>query len=65
MFRKETFFRQDTRFMYVEMIERIIQAKIKEVTVSEGIEKVEFIEGRPDMHPLLARLVQVPTRTSA
>ena len=65
LFRKETFFRQDTRFMYVEMIERIIQAKIKEVTVSEGIEKVEFIEGRPDMHPLLARLVQVPTRTSA
>jgi hypothetical protein len=51
--------------MYVEMIERIIQAKIKEVTVSEGIEKVEFIEGRPEMHPLLARLVQVPTRTSA
>ena len=65
LFRKETFFRQDTRFMYVEMMERIIQAKIKEVTVSEGIEKVEFIEGRPDMHPLLARLVQVPTRTSA
>ena len=65
LFRKETFFRQDTRFMYVEMMERIIQAKIKEVTVSEGIEKVEFIEARPEMHPLLARLVQVPTRTSA
>lgn len=65
LFRKETFFRQDTRFMYAEMLERIIQDKIKTVTASEGIEKVEFIEARPDVHPLLARLVQVPTRTSA
>jgi hypothetical protein len=65
LFRKETFFRQDTRHMYVEMVERIIQAKIKEVTAAEGIEKVEFIEARPDVHPLLARLIQAPTRTSA
>jgi hypothetical protein len=65
LFRKETFFRQDTRFMYAEMLERIIQDKIKTVTASEGIEKVGFIEARPDVHPLLARLVQVPTRTSA
>lgn len=64
LLRKETFFRQDTRLMYVEMVERIIKAKINEVTASEGIEKVEFIEARPDMHPLLARMVQVPTRTS-
>ncbi len=64
LFRKETFFRKDTRFMYVEMLERIIQDKIKEVTAAEGIDKVEFIEARPDVHPLLARLVQVPTRTS-
>ena len=64
LLRKETFFRQDTRLMYVEMVERIIKAKINEVTASEGIEKVEFIEARPDMHPLLARMVQVPTRMS-
>ena len=65
LFRKETFFRQDTRYMYVEMVERIIQDKIKQVTAAEGIDKVEFIEARPDVHPLLARLVQAPTRTSA
>lgn len=64
LLRKETFFRQDTRFMYAEMVERIIQAKIKEVTASEGIEKVEFVEARPDIHPLLARLVTAPTRAS-
>lgn len=64
LLRKETFFRQDTRFMYAEMVERIIQAKIKEVTASEGIEKVEFVEARPDIHPLLARLVMAPTRAS-
>jgi hypothetical protein len=65
LFRRETFFRQDTRHMYVEIVERIIQAKIKEVTAAEGIEKVEFIEACPDVHPLLARLIQAPTRTSA
>ena len=65
LFRKETFFRQDTRYMYVEMVERIIQDKIKQVTAAEGIDKVEFIEARPDVHPLLARMVQAPTRTSA
>lgn len=64
LLRKETFFRQDTRFMYAEMVERIIQAKIKEITASEGIEKVEFVEARPDIHPLLARLVMAPTRAS-
>ncbi|MFO1486417.1 MAG: hypothetical protein U1F71_23845 [Verrucomicrobiaceae bacterium] len=63
--RKETFFRQDTRLMYAEMLERIIQTKIKEVTAAEGIDKIEFMEARPDIHPLLARMVQAPTRTSA
>jgi DNA polymerase/3'-5' exonuclease PolX len=42
-----------------------IKDKIKEITASEGIEKVEFIEARPDLHPLLARMVQAPIRTSA
>jgi hypothetical protein len=65
LFRKETFFRQDTRVMYVETMERIIQQKINEVTAAEGIEKVEFLEARPDIHPLLARLVQMPSRTGA
>jgi len=65
IFRKETFFRHDTRLMYAEMMERVIQDKIKEITASEGIEKVEFIESRPDLHPLLARMVQAPIRTSA
>ena len=65
LFRKETFFRKDTRFMYVEMMERVIQDKIKEITASEGIEKVEFIEARPDIHPLLSRMVQSTIRTSA
>ena len=63
LFRKETFFRQDTRFMYAEMLERIIQEKIKEVTASEGVDKVEFVEAMPASHPLLSRLVPAPART--
>ena len=47
--RKETFFRNDTRVMYADTIERVIQAKIKEVTAAEGIDKVEFMEARPDI----------------
>tara|TARA_R110002049_G_scaffold150535_3_gene313649 strand:+ start:324 stop:1031 length:708 start_codon:yes stop_codon:yes gene_type:complete len=65
LFRKETFFRQDTRFMYAEMLERLIQDKIREVTGENGIEKIEFIEAKADMHPILSRLVQVPNRAGA
>ncbi len=65
LFRKETFFRQDTRFMYAEMLERVIQEKIREVTAAEGIERVEFMEAKPDVHPWFTRLVQAPARTSA
>jgi hypothetical protein len=65
LFRKATFFRQDTRFMYAEMLERVIQEKIREVTAAEGIERVEFMESKPDVHPWFTRLVQAPARTSA
>ncbi len=65
LFRKETFFRQDTRFMYAEMLERLIQDKIREVTGEDGIEKIEFIEAKADVHPILSRLVQVPSRAGA
>lgn len=65
LFRKETFFRQDTRFMYAEMLERLIQDKIREVTGENGIEKIEFIEAKADMHPILSRLVKVPSRAGA
>lgn len=64
LLRRETFFRQDTRFMYAEMLERVIQDKIREVTAAEGIERVDFMEARPDIHPALSRLVQAPSRTS-
>lgn len=65
LLRKETFFRQDTRFMYAEMMERVIQARIREVTAAGGIDRVDFIEARPDVHPLLARMVQAPVRGGA
>jgi hypothetical protein len=65
LLRRETFFRQDTRFMYAEMIERVIQDKIREVTAAEGIERVDFMEAKPDIPPPLSRLVQAPSRTSS
>lgn len=65
LLRRETFFRQDTRFMYAEMIERVIQDKIREITAAEGIERVDFMEARPDIPPALSRLVQAPSRTSS
>lgn len=51
--------------MYAEMLERVIQEKIREVTAAEGIERVEFMESKPDVHPWFTRLVQAPGRTSA
>lgn len=65
LLRRETFFRQDTRFMYAEMLERVIQDKIREVTAAEGIERVDFMEAKPNIPSALSRLVQAPSRSSS
>jgi hypothetical protein len=62
-FRGDSFFRQDTRMMWAELMDRLLQQKMKEVTAAQGIEHVDFIESHPDAHPMLARMMRLPVPT--
>ncbi len=46
-FRPETYFRSDTRTMYVETIKLVVQRRIEEVTGQEGIQMVEIDSLQP------------------
>jgi hypothetical protein len=59
-FRGDSYHRRDTREMWGEMMDRILQEKIKQATAAQGIEHVQFIEAQPDAHPMLARLMRLP-----
>lgn len=43
-FRKETYYREDTRLMYHDMVNEIVKAKVEEVTGAKGIKLVQFNE---------------------
>jgi hypothetical protein len=46
-FRKETFFRQDTRLMYCHTVNEVVKAKVEETTGAKGIKLVRFNEHSP------------------
>ncbi len=46
-FRPETYYRIDTRTMYIETVKRIVERKIDEVTGSQGIQMVEIDSLKP------------------
>jgi hypothetical protein len=46
-FRKETYYREDTRLMYHDTVNEIVKAKVEEVTGAKGIKLVRFNEYDP------------------
>jgi hypothetical protein len=46
-FRKETYYRQDTRLMYCDTITAVVKAKVEEVTGAKGIKLIRFNEYSP------------------
>jgi len=46
-FRKETYYREDTRLVYLEIIPRIIQEVIDEITAAKGVKKIRDYERSP------------------
>ncbi len=46
-FRKETYYREDTRIMYREIVDAVVKAKVEEVTGAKGIKLVRFNEFSP------------------
>ena len=46
-FRKETYYREDTRIMYRETVDAVVKAKVEEVTGAKGIKLIRFNEYNP------------------
>jgi hypothetical protein len=46
-FRKETYYRHDTRLMYLDTVNTVVKAKVEDVTGAKGIKLVRFMEHSP------------------
>jgi hypothetical protein len=51
-FRKETYYRQDTRLMYRDTVNDVVKAKVEEVTGAKGVKLIKF----NDYSPILGEL---------
>ena len=61
LFRKETYYRHDTRIMYWETINDVVKEKGEEITGAKGIKLVQFNEHSPIMRELYKpTTVQLP-----
>jgi hypothetical protein len=58
-FRKETYYRHDTRLMYCDTVNAVVKAKVEEVTGAKGIKLIRFNE----YSPILAELYKPTTVT--
>ena len=46
-FRKETYYRQDTRLMYCDTVNAVVKAKVEETTGAKGIKLIRYMENCP------------------
>lgn len=51
-FRKETYYREDTRLMYCDLVDQVVKDRVEEVTGAEGVNLVRF----NDYNPVLGEL---------
>jgi len=60
-FRKETYYREDTRLMYCDTVNAVVKATVEETTGAKGIKLVKFNEYSPILGELYKpRVVQPP-----
>jgi len=51
-FRKETYYREDTRVMYLETVPAIVKKLVEDVTAATGVKLTGRIEGTPAVKEL-------------
>ena len=51
-FRKETYYRIDTRIMYRDTVDEVVKAKVEEVTGAKGVKLVKFSDRKPELPEL-------------
>ena len=60
-FRKETYYRIDTRIMYRDTVNEVVQAKVEETTGAKGIKQLQFNKSSPILGELYKpTTVQLP-----
>jgi hypothetical protein len=64
-FRKETYYREDTRLMYHDTVNEIVKAKVEEVTAAKGIKLVRFNEYHPIWSELYKPRIVILGETAA
>lgn len=63
-FRRETYYRQDTRLMYRDTVNDVVKAKVEETTGAKGIKLIKYNESSPILGELYKpTTVQVPPKT--
>jgi hypothetical protein len=63
-FRKETYYRQDTRLMYRDTVNDVVKAQVEETTGAKGIKLIKFNEYSPILGELYKpTIVQIPPAT--
>jgi hypothetical protein len=63
-FRKETYYRQDTRLMYRDTVNNVVKAKVEETTGAKGIKLVKFNDYSPILGELYKPTMVQPPQTS-
>ena len=64
-FRKETYYRQDTRLMYLDTVNAVVKEKVEETTGAKGIKLVRFNEHSPIIGELYKPTTVIPSRSPA
>jgi len=61
-FRKETYYRQDTRLMYLDTVNAVVKAKVEETTGAKGIKLIRYMENCPILSELYKPNVITPPK---
>jgi hypothetical protein len=62
-FRRETYYRQDTRLMYRDTVNDVVKAKVEETTGAKGIKLIKYNESSPILGELYKpTTVQIPPK---
>jgi len=64
-FRRETYYREDTRIMYRETIDAVVKAKVEEVTGAKGIKLIRFNDYSPHLELYKPTDVQLSPKSPA
>lgn len=57
LFRKDTYYRQNTRAAYMSIVNTIVRSRVTETARARGVENVQFVEETPQEQPSLIELI--------